>query len=63
LFSIALDGSFCVSHRLDKAIKNALNAPGVFSGEIMRKDNIGKTAEQLIVMKEIFVTMIKRNYI
>ena len=33
---IALDGKFGVSHRLDAAIRNDLNAPGSFSGDIQR---------------------------
>lgn len=36
---IALDGTFDVSHRLDRAIKNALNAPGTFTGNIKNRAN------------------------
>ena len=36
---VGLDGTFDVSHRLDKAIKNGLNAPGVFGGEIVKREN------------------------
>ena len=45
---LALNGKFGVSHRLDVAIKNALNAPGSFSGEIANRKNIGKSADDLL---------------
>ena len=45
---LALNGKFGVSHRLDVAIKNALNAPGSFSGEIVNRKNIGKSADDLL---------------
>ncbi|MCP4542034.1 MAG: hypothetical protein GY832_33310 [Chloroflexi bacterium] len=47
---VGLDGTFDVSHRLDKAIKNGLNAPGAFSGEIVKRENIGKTADDLVAI-------------
>ena len=43
-------GKISVSHRLDREITNALNAPGAFSGEIVNRQNIGKTADELIAM-------------
>jgi nucleoid DNA-binding protein len=46
--TIGLNGSFNVSHRLDKAIKNVLNTPDAFSGDIVNRENIGKTPEELI---------------
>lgn len=45
-----LVGPFDVSHRLDRAIKNALNAPGAFGGEIVNRENIGKTADDLVAL-------------
>ena len=45
---ITLDGEFGVSHRLDMVIKNGLNAPGSFSGEIANRSNIGKTPDELV---------------
>ncbi len=45
---VALDGGFSISHRLDADIKNALNAPGAFRGEIEHRDNIGKTVDELV---------------
>ena len=47
---IRLDGRFDISHRLDVAIKNGLNTPGVFSGQIENRDNIGKTSDELIAL-------------
>ncbi|MCP4602338.1 MAG: hypothetical protein GY847_17785 [Proteobacteria bacterium] len=47
---VGLDGTFDVSHRLDRAIKNGLNAPGAFSGEIVKRENIGKTADDLVAI-------------
>jgi hypothetical protein len=47
---IALDGSLNVSHRLDRKIKNRLNIPGAYIGDILNRDNIGKTPEQLIAL-------------
>lgn len=48
--TIGLDGSFRVSHRLDKEINNGPNTPGAYSGEITRRKNMGKTAEQLAAL-------------
>jgi len=45
---IALDGKFGVSHRLDVVIRNGLNAPGSFSGEIANRSNVGKTPDELV---------------
>jgi len=45
---VGLDGVFDVAHRLDKALKNRLNAPGDFRGEIGNRDMIGKTADELV---------------
>ena len=47
---IGLDGKFGVSHRLDNHIRNALNVPGAFKGVIERRENIGKTSEELVAM-------------
>ena len=47
---IALDGTFGVSHRLDREIKNALNTPGSFTGDIINRENIGKSSDDLVVM-------------
>ena len=47
---VSLDGRFDISHRLDAAIRNALNTPGAFRGEIENRVNIGKTGEELVTM-------------
>ena len=47
---IALDGQFGVGHRADKTLKNAINAPGAFTGEIENRANIGKTSDELVAM-------------
>jgi nucleoid DNA-binding protein len=47
---VGLDGTFDVSHRLDRAIKNALNAPGAFGGEIVNRENVGQTADDLVAL-------------
>jgi len=44
-----LDGVFNVAHWLDTALKNRLNTPGEFRGEIETRDMIGKTADDLVV--------------
>lgn len=48
--NVKLNGSFDISHRLDKEIKNAINAPGTFMGEIQNKENIGKTSDELVAL-------------
>lgn len=45
---IALDGKFGVGHRADMKLKNGLNAPGAFKGEIINRENIGKTSDELV---------------
>ena len=47
---IDLSGTFGVSHRLDREIKNALNTPGSFTGDIINRENIGKSSDDLVVM-------------
>jgi hypothetical protein len=47
---IGLDGRFDMAHRLDMTIKNNLNTPGSFSGEIENRANIGKTADELVTL-------------
>ena len=47
---IRLDGQISVSHRLDKDISSALNIPGDFTGEIINRENIGKSSDELIAM-------------
>jgi hypothetical protein len=37
-----------ISYRPDPALSNGLNIPGVFSGTILNRENIGKTSEELV---------------
>jgi hypothetical protein len=45
---IDLKGKFSVDHRLDTEIAGALNDEGAYTGEIINKENIGKSAEDLV---------------
>jgi len=47
---IELDGKLKVGHRADMDIKNRLNTPGDFRGEIANRENIGKTGDDLVAM-------------
>ena len=47
---IDLGGKFSILHRVDTEIMNALNAGGAYSGEIINKENIGKTTGDLVEM-------------
>ena len=46
---VGLDGVFNVAHWMDTALKNRLNTPGEFRGEIENRDMIGKTVDDLVV--------------
>jgi hypothetical protein len=46
--NISLDGTFDLQYRADTAFGNALNIPGVFTGRISNRENIGKTSEELV---------------
>ncbi len=48
--SIDLEGKIDISVRVDKRIHSALNAAGAFSGKVLRGENIGKDASELIAM-------------
>ena len=45
---VGLDGVFDVAHRTAKQIKNRLNTPDAFSGDIVNRDMIGKTSDDLV---------------
>jgi hypothetical protein len=47
---IGLDGVFDVGHRADSAIKNGLNEPDSFRGEIENRENIGKSSDDLVAL-------------
>ena len=46
--SIDLNGKLTISFRPDPAFANGLNAPGLFSGVILNRENIGKSSEELV---------------
>ena len=48
--NISLDGSFDLQYRADTAPTNELNVPGTFAGTIRNRENIGKTADELIAL-------------
>ena len=45
---IALDGTLDIQYRPDAAFSYGLNIPGIFSGTILNRENIGKTSDGLI---------------
>lgn len=45
---VDLNGKFKISHRADTALTKALNAGGAYRGEIINRENIGKTAADLV---------------
>lgn len=47
---IDLEGTFGVQHRLDNRIKKGLNAPDTFTGQIVNRENIGKTSDELVAL-------------
>ena len=48
--SVRLDGTLTVTHRLDPAIRRAINQPGRFQGRINNREHIGKTPEELVAL-------------
>ncbi len=48
--NITLDGSLDIQYRPDTALTNGLNVPGTFTGTIINRENIGKTADDLVTM-------------
>jgi hypothetical protein len=46
--NIDLKGKFSVYHKPDKWLKNELNKPHAFKGEVLNSDMIGKTFDELI---------------
>ena len=47
--NIALDGTFSVIYRPDMRISYELNQPGVFTGTVINRENIGLVSEDLCV--------------
>jgi hypothetical protein len=48
--SIEVDGTIGVGHRADVYLKNRLNAPAAFKGEIQNREHIGKTTAELVAL-------------
>ena len=48
--NVTLDGSLDIQYRADTALTNGLNVPGTFTGRIINRENIGKTADELVAM-------------
>ena len=46
--TIDLNGEIGVGHRADSYLKNRLNDNGAFKGEIERRENIGKSGDELV---------------
>lgn len=46
--SVQLDGSFKLVHRMDKDMNALMNTPFAFEGDIVNKDNIGLTPDDLV---------------
>jgi len=47
--TIALDGTLDITYRPDPVFSYGLNLPGVFTGTILNRENIGKTSEELVM--------------
>jgi hypothetical protein len=48
--TVGLDGKISIQYKPDLAFNYELNQPGVFTGTILNRENIGKTSEELIAM-------------
>jgi hypothetical protein len=46
--TIGLDGTLDIQYRPDPAFSYGLNVPGVFSGTVINRENIGKTSDELV---------------
>ena len=46
--NISLDGTLDLQYRADTAFSNGLNIPGIFTGTILNRENIGKTSDELV---------------
>ena len=47
--SIDLEGNLSISFRPDPAFANGLNVPGIFTGTVINRENIGKTSEESVI--------------
>ena len=46
--TIGLDGTLDIQYRPDPAFSYGLNIPGVFTGTIINRENIGKSSDDLV---------------
>jgi hypothetical protein len=46
--TISLDGEFNIVYRSDPALHDGLNLPGIFSGTLINRENIGKSTDELV---------------
>ena len=46
--SIGLDGRLKIQYRPDPAFAHGLNLPGVFTGTVINRENIGKSPDELV---------------
>ncbi len=46
--NISLDGTLDLQYRADTAFGYGLNIPGIFTGTIINRENIGKTSDELV---------------
>jgi hypothetical protein len=47
---VELNGTMAVHHRADRFLVNELNKPGGYRGEILHRENIGKSREDLVTL-------------
>jgi len=48
--TIGLDGKLDIQYRPDPAFNYGLNIPGIFTGTILNRENIGKSGEELVAL-------------
>lgn len=48
--TIGLDGTLDIQYRPDPAFSYGLNVPGVFSGTVLNRENVGKTPDELVTL-------------
>jgi hypothetical protein len=48
--TLRLDGSYRIAVLIDPDLRRTLNAPGAFGGEIINRENIGKSQAQLVAL-------------
>lgn len=48
--NVTLDGTRDIQYRADTALTNGLNVPGTFTGTILKRENIGRTSDELVNM-------------